>query len=416
MNYMMPVVNVIGGGFAGIECALFLSSHGIKVHLFDVQSDEKCNCDFCNGRSKSEKTLLLEGVLRKELLLLGSKLIKEEDRLASEGYIGCIAEKMLAYGRELISSSKNIEVFSAKISQLNPSEINVIATGSSTDKKMYDFLREKFGSMRLFRQKHICPIVDNIDKGVCYEKGDSLYIPLNYDEYLHFVNTIIKVLNRENLSYNHRFIRNTIEELACMGRDAIKNHAMMPIYIENIRRPYAVVRLSLRERGYGIEGISSLLSDTSQLEIIRSIRGLEKATLLRASTVKDSVFINSRFVINDFNQSLQDHNIFFAGGILGIEDYLGAIASGLYTAMNVNSYVQGKTMVTLPPDSLIGELSRKITNADFVKRSIYEISYNKNNFLESVEKTCSVSIEKLFNRSKESLIRFKEVYTNGKYV
>lgn len=417
MNYYMPVVNVIGCGFAGIECALFLAGHGIKVHIFDQQVSHVCNCDRCTGKIKGERSLVCENLLKNELEFLGSPLIKEEERLVKEGYPGCKATKVLEYGKRLIRSKDNIEIFNARICQINPREINVIATGSNTDEKMFEFLSEKFGSMRLFRQRQVCPIVDNIDLSLCHKKGDNLYIPLDYSEYLTFVNSVIGQLNRLNIAYNHKFTRNTIEELAIQNKEAIRTYAMMPLYIENIARPYAVIRLHKQERGYIIEGISSKLDKRSQLEIFRSIRALRNVELVREADVLDAVFINSRFVINDFNQSLQDHNLFFAGEILGVNGYLGALASGLYTAMNVNNYVCGKRMVALPQDSLIGSLAKKITKTCIIKNNATAINYENYELIKNGEELSNpIYIDELFSRSFESLTRFKEVYTNGKYV
>ena len=55
------LVNVIGSGYAGIECALFLAGHGIKVHLFDdektYQFDELSQKFECNSTKKRKPPL-----------------------------------------------------------------------------------------------------------------------------------------------------------------------------------------------------------------------------------------------------------------------------------------------------------------------------------------------------------------------
>ena len=416
MNYYMPNVNIIGCGYAGIECALFLAGHGIKVHIFDTHRDYKCNCNRCTGKVDSEKEVLLKRLLKRELNLLGSPLIKEEERLISEGYPGCIATKVLQYGEKLVNSSKNIEVIRANICEVNPREINVIATGSNTDENMFEFLTEKFGSTRCFRHMQVSPVIDKIDLSYCYKKsGESyLYLPLSYDEYLTFVNAVIKELNRQNIAYNYKFIQNTIEDLACRGKDAIRNYAMMPVYIENIQRPYAVIKIKRQSVGYSIEGISSKLCKDSQLAILRSLQAFKDANLLRPADVEDAIYLNSRYVVNDYNQSLQDHNLFIAGSLLGLTSYYDCIASGLYTAMNVNNYVTGKKMLPLPSDSMIGSLARKVANSNIIRKNFkisnYEEIENQGDF------NNPIYINNLYNRSRESLTRFKEVYTNGKYV
>ena len=411
MNYYMPTVNVIGCGYAGIECALFLSGHGIKVHIFDMHRDYKCSCNRCTGKIDTKEEALMKSLLKSELLLLGSPLMREVERLENEGYPGCIAGKLLQYGENLVKTSKNIEYIRAGISQINPREINVIATGSNTDDKMFEFLTDKFGSMRCFRHMQISPVIDNIDPSYCYQGEGQIYVPLSYDEYLTFVNSVIRILNSQGIAYNHKFMQNTIEELACRGRDAIRNYAFMPVYIENIDRPYAVVKLKKESRGYSIEGISSRLDKFSQLEIFKSIKAFKNIVLYRQADVEDAVYLNSRYVVNDFNQSLQDHNLFIAGSLLGLRGYIDAIASGLYTGMNVRNYVTGKKMLPLPKDSLIGRLAQKVTGANMIKKNFKTLSYEELD--EHGDLTNPIYFDSICNRSAQSLTRFKEVYTNG---
>lgn len=417
MNCYLPVVNIIGCGFAGIECALFLAGHGIKVHVFQMHRDYRCNCDRCTGKVLSEKEQFWQGLLKRELSFLGSPLIREEDRLSREGYGGCLASKLLEYGENLVKKSENIEYFEAGISEINPREINIIATGSNTDEKMFDFLTRKFGSMRCFRHLQVNPVIDNIDTSLLYRrKGDEghLFLPLEYDEYLNFVNAIIKELNRLEISLDYKFCQSTIEDLACKGRDALKNYAMMPRYIDGLKeKPYALICLKENKKGYSIEGFSSKLSAQSQLEILKSLKAFENITLLKAGDVENAVYINSKYVINDYNQSLQDHNLFFAGSILGLSSYYDCIASGLYTAMNVFKYYSGKKMVLLPSTSLIGSLSKKVINSSLLKRNVNSENYD---ILQQEDYSSLTVIERLFNRSVESLKHFKEEYTNGKYV
>ena len=416
MSFYQRVVNVIGCGFAGIECALFLAGHGVKVHLFDDAKNYSCNCARCKAERESEKEELWTGLLKRELLYLGSPLIKEEERLIEGGYSGCIATKVLQYGKELVKNSKNIEYFEACISQLNPKEINVIATGSNTDERLFQFLLHKYGSMRCFNKQLVCPIVTGIDESYLkIKKGDSehLYLPLSYSEYLKFVNTIIKVLNE--LGTDRHFCEHTIEDLAWKGKDALRNFALMPVYLEDVsERPYAVLTLKKSERGYILEGISSQLDAASQNQIIKSLKGFERAVLEKKAEVEDAVYLNAKYVINEYNQSSQDKNIFFAGSILGLSNYYDCIASGFMTAMNVYKYYNDMHMLCLPGSSFLGLLSHKIISTSLLKENANRENYD---IIETRDDYAKPSfIEKLFNRSVESLTRFKEEYLHGKHV
>ena len=188
----------------------------------------------------------------------------------------------------------------------------------------------------------------------------------------------------------------------------------MPIYLEGLKeKPYAVITLKKVNTGYSIEGFSSKLNSQSQLNILKSLKAFENITLLKESGVENAVYINSKYVINEFNQSLQDHNLFFAGSILGLSSYYDCIASGLYTAMNVYKYYNGKKMIALPSSSIIGSLAKKVINSNLLKRNNNCENYD---ILKQDDYYSPTVIEKLFNRSVESLVRFKEEYSNGKYV
>ncbi len=417
MNFYQRVVNVIGCGFAGVECALFLAGHGVKVHLFDIHKDYKCNCARCRNEKECEKEELWTELLKQELIYLGSPLIKEEQRLRKEGYPGCYAKSILQYGKELVRNNKNIEYFEACISELNPKEINVIATGSNTDEKMFNFLLQKYGPMRCFNKQMVCPIVNGIDESYLkIKKGDSehLYLPLNYNEYLKFVNTIVKVIN-ELGGKRCNFCEHTIEDLAWKGRDALRAYSLMPIYLEDVsEKPYAVISLKKSEHGYILEGISSKLDEARQLEIIKSIKGFENAALIKKSEVEDAVYLNAKYVINEFNQSKQDKNVFFAGSILGLHNYYDCIASGFMTAMNVYKYYNDMQMLSLPQSSFIGLLSHKIISTSLLKQNVNRENYD---IIQTKDDIASPTfLEKLFNRSVESLTRFKEEYLHGKHV
>ena len=74
MKFNRSFVNVIGCGFAGSECALTLAEHGVKVHVFDHQTNE-------NNKEISADLLkkpLAKELLREELIALDSQLLNLE--------------------------------------------------------------------------------------------------------------------------------------------------------------------------------------------------------------------------------------------------------------------------------------------------------------------------------------------------
>ena len=57
-------------------------------------------------------------------------------------------------------------------------------------------------------------------------------------------------------------------------------------------------------------------------------------------------------------------DLFFAGQIIGVEGYMGNIATGLLAGLNAARYLQGKPLIELPPTTMLGALNDYISSAD----------------------------------------------------
>lgn len=55
-------------------------------------------------------------------------------------------------------------------------------------------------------------------------------------------------------------------------------------------------------------------------------------------------------------------DLFFAGQITGVEGYMESAASGILAGKNALRRLQGKETLTLPPETMIGALSRYVQN------------------------------------------------------
>lgn len=408
-------VNVIGCGYAGMECALFLASLGIKVHVFDGGEGHRCACKKCeDSKTLSLQEELYSSLLKKELALLCSPLIKIEQSLERQDFKGCKAGEILTIGKEKLQNNKNIEYFNISINELNPKEINIVASGSSSDKGMYQLLLKKFGSMKCVNYKNIEPLLSNVNTSRFYIKDEGNFIlPLSYQEYISFINHIVKAINSHLMKGNFKLRDHTMEELVCQNKDALKNYAMMPIYIENLEKPYAAIRIKKEGDLYKLCDFGSKLEYFSQEEIFRSLPGFEEAILERASDQIDCVQIKPKYVINDFCQSQVEENLFFAGSILGISGYEKCIASGHFVAREVFRYLNDFDFIKFPSNSLIGDINNKILCKKPLKLNEnikeYDIMKGQRTFDEHD------IIDKIFEKSSSSLARFKEEYFYGKH-
>ena len=85
---MVDYITVIGGGLAGSEAALQIAKRGIKVKLYEMKpskfSPAHSNKNFaeivCSNSFKSNLLTNACGLLKEELRILGSELIKVADK------------------------------------------------------------------------------------------------------------------------------------------------------------------------------------------------------------------------------------------------------------------------------------------------------------------------------------------------
>lgn len=396
-------VNVIGCGYAGIEAALFLAGHGIKVHVF---GNEKL---YREGKVSSFSKGVYQDLLRKELSLFGSPLSRKEEQLEREGHQKCLEQLILTYGINLLKDNRNIEFFDANVCELNPGEINIIATGPRTEEKFFKSLSQRYGSMKCLNHVPKFPIITNIDSYMLYENRDgTLAMPITRECYEMFEKMIVQIAQeRKKKDKKFEIVPNTIEALALHGNETLRAYAMIPQRMGVGIKPYACLYLIKKGEGYQIQNFASCLSEEEQLAILRSINVFRDCQVEECGEMISGTFINTLQMVNEYSQSKQDDNIFFAGGILGVAGHLNCIASGLWTALNVYKYIQGKRMVAMPEDCAIGRFIKKLTKENALKtRPLIRNS-------DIIEKMDDVDWEK---KSLLALEKFKEEYKNAKYV
>lgn len=418
MGFRPQIVNVIGSGFAGIECALFLAGHGIKVHLFNSEKEKRD--DFSKYAEEiefytSKKRKIFEKVLLKELEMLGSPLVRfamgQGTDIEYKNY-----ENLLAYGKYMVKNNANIQIFPISIYQINPNEITVVATGNHTDERLMDFLQNFLEGMNCFKRIGVFPVFQDVNEEKMYKKSDSeniFYVPLNYEKYIRFINTIKYYSN--NAPEDFVFEEKTMEWLVEKGKDDLRNFAMRQVYIEGYNeRPYAVLRVKKTEQGYTIEDVFSKFDKETQEDIFRCFEAFKDAKFVRKADIANICLLNSKFIINEFAQSIKNPHLFFAGSILGVDGAIDNIASGLATAIHINKYFNDYVIEKLPDKTCIGAIMKGLTSVDDLKA---KFKYDDYGFLDKVQSIEEENIvEKLFEKSRVNLEEFKERYKHGKRI
>lgn len=172
-NKMKDYINVIGGGLAGCEAAYQIAKRGIKVKLYEMKpqkfSPAHTNKNLaeivCSNSFKSNLHTNACGVLKEELRLLDSLLIKIADETAVP------AGQALAVDREEFSKKvtqeiKNnplIEIINEEIGdnfeEISKDVITLIATGPLTSEIMAKQISKLTGEEKLYFYDAAAPIV-----------------------------------------------------------------------------------------------------------------------------------------------------------------------------------------------------------------------------------------------------------------
>ena len=153
------IVNIIGGGYAGTEAALTLAKYGVKVHLFDLKSEENEPPIFLDENSQ---------VLKNELLALQSSLAKYLKN----------GERIKQNFDEIWQKTENLCVFHKKITEIALSEPTIIATGPNTDPAFFAQLDNILGPAKCHFSQPQLPIIAGIEDKLT-KRGENYYFPLS---------------------------------------------------------------------------------------------------------------------------------------------------------------------------------------------------------------------------------------------
>ena len=150
----MQKVKVIGAGLAGSEAALFLSSHGVAVDLYDIKpnkftpahSDGNFAELVCSNSLKSSDIYgNAAGLLKEEMRRLGSFVIAAADKTKVPAG-GALAVDRKAFAELItneIKSRNNIHIVSEEVTDISDAEYTIVATGPLTTDALSAKIKEK---------------------------------------------------------------------------------------------------------------------------------------------------------------------------------------------------------------------------------------------------------------------------------
>lgn len=394
----MSKAAVIGGGFAGVECAKALSSRGISVDLFEMKpvkfspahkSEKLCEL-VCSNSFKAMRIESAAGLLKAEMKALGSLTVEcaEKAAVPAGGALAVDRDIFSSLVTEKISSDKNINVIRREITEI-PKGYGavIIAAGPLVSPALAESVKQLTGSAFLSFFDAAAPVIEaeSVDmsrafKQSRYDRGgedDYINCPMNRDEYEKFYNELVKAEVAELHDFDKRNIYEgcmPIEIMAKRGTDTIRFGPLKPVGLRDPatgHRPWAVLQLRKENRSgtmYNLVGFQTNLKFSEQKRVFSLIPALHDAEFVRYGVMHRNTFISSpKLLSSDFSMKTRP-DIFFAGQITGVEGYMESAAAGILAGINAARRLSGQKTVTLPPECMLGALARYISDetvADF---------------------------------------------------
>lgn len=394
-----PRVTIIGGGLAGCEAAWQLAERGHPVALWEMRprqptpahhTDRLAELVCSNSMGSLEQDRAL-GILKRELLLLGSLLVHAACRHALPG------GSALTIDREAFAETVTGKIEAHPLVDLRRGELPavpegpvIVATGPLTSESLTRHIQSLTGERKLYFFDAVAPIVyeDSIDQSIAFrqsrwqkslagseDEGDYLNCPFNQEQYTAFVNAV-RTAPRNALTGPDRELERyfegclPIEVLADRGADALAFGPLRPVGLRDPatgHRPHAVVQLRQDNAAstlFNLVGFQTNIKWGAQEEILRLIPGLAQARFARMGQMHRNTFICSPDLLLPTMQSRLRPDLYFAGQITGTEGYVGSTMGGLVSGLNMHRWLTGREPLTYPPETMTGALLRYITHTD----------------------------------------------------
>ncbi len=385
-------VAVIGGGLAGVECASALSRNGITVDLYEMKPLKKSPAHkldtlaelVCSNSLKAERLNSAAGLLKHEMAYLHSICVEAAYECKVEAG-GALAVDRYEFSRiitEKIKSDKNINIIEKEVIDLPEGyDGTVICAGPLASDGLSETIKKMCGDGLSFYDA-AAPIVsaDSIDMTCAFEQsrydrgGEADYIncPMNKAEYEAFYEAIINAESAEVHSFDKRKDVYEgcmpIEVLASRGKDTMRYGPLKPVGLTDPRtghRPWANLQLRKENKDgtmYNLVGFQTNLKFGEQKRVFSMFPALKNAEFVRFGVMHRNTFIDSPRLLNGDFSLRSNPLIFFGGQITGVEGYMESAASGLMAGINLARRLKGEETIILPNDTMIGALSRYISD------------------------------------------------------
>ena len=386
-------ITVVGGGLAGSEAAWQLAQRGIKVDLYEMRPVKKTGAHHsdklselvCSNSLGSYDDKSASGLLKEEMRVLSSLIVDcaWKCKVPAGGALAVDRDAFSAMVTDAIEKHPLINICRQEIPAVPEEGICIIATGPLTSPSLAESISKISGEEQLHFFDAAAPILtrESINMDLAfeksrYDKGDGMYIncPMNKEQYLAFWTALTEGerVELKDFEKDTPYFESClpVEVIASRGVDTLRFGPMKPVGLEDPRsnkRAYAVVQLrqdNAAAKLYNIVGFQTNLKWPDQKRIFSMIPGLESAEFVRLGVMHRNTYLNSPVILSQQLHLHKRPDIFFAGQLTGVEGYSESTATGLIAAINASRRLEGKDLLTLSGDTMIGALIRYITSAD----------------------------------------------------
>jgi methylenetetrahydrofolate--tRNA-(uracil-5-)-methyltransferase len=398
-------ITIIGGGLAGSEAAWQAAERGLQVDLVEMRPHVETGAHqtgdlaelICSNSLASNLLEKAAGLLKAELRRLNSLVLACADATAlpAGAALAVDRDKFSTLVTEKISRHPNIHILREECRQI-PAGPTIIASGPLTSASLANSIAELTGQDLLFFYDAIAPVVtrESINMDVAFrasryefgeekDEGDYINCPMTEAQYDHFVRELknaerIELKSIEGLPTLEKVAGHKlffegclpIEVMADRSEKSLAFGPMRPVGLRDPhtkRRPSAVLQLrqdNLANTLYNLVGFQTNLTFAEQNRVFHLIPGLEKAEFVRYGQMHRNTFIFSPALLDATLQFRTRPDLFFAGQIVGVEGYMGNVASGLAAGLNAARMLQDKPLIVFPPETMIGALLHYISHAN----------------------------------------------------
>jgi methylenetetrahydrofolate--tRNA-(uracil-5-)-methyltransferase len=390
-------IHIIGGGLAGCEAAWQAARAGAEVILHEMrplvttpahQTEALAELVCSNSFRADDWAHNAVGLLHEEMRRLGSLIMACADRSKTPAGGALAVDRQVFSGHvtAAIEGRANIRIERGEVGFPPADWSNVIiATGPLTSPALAQAILDLTGEDALAFFDAIAPIVqvESIDmsqawKQSRYDKAgpggdgaDYINCPLDRPTYEAFIDAMLagpktEFKDWEGTPYFEACL--PIEVMAERGRETPRHGPMKPVGLTNPHnptvKPYAVVQLrqdNLLGTLWNMVGFQTKLKHAAQVEVFRTIPGLQNAVFARLGGIHRNTFLNSPKVLDGSLRLKAEPRLRFAGQVTGVEGYVESAAMGLMAGRLAAADSFGRTETPPPPTTALGALLSHVT-------------------------------------------------------